>query len=119
MDNILMQSTESESTIKIVKTIYILNFVTIIFPICSLLGVILAYVFHDDARGYLKSHFRFLIRSFWISLLYYAIAGLLCLVLVGFVLLVLVTIWWIVRNAKGLKDVLQAREVANPATWWI
>lgn len=108
---------ENPSTLKIVKAIYILNFFAIIFPLCSLLGVVFAYIFRDDAKDYLKGHFQYLIRGFWISMLYFAIAGLLCLVIIGAVLVVLSVIWWIVRNAKGFKNVLENKDVVNPTTW--
>lgn len=119
METRLGTPAENESTIKIVKVIYILNFVSLILPICSLIAVVLAYIFRDDAYSYLKSHFQFLIRSFWIGVLYFTVAGILCLVVVGFVLLALATIWWIVRNARGLKNALQGQEMLNPATWWV
>lgn len=113
----MMTIIESESTIKMVKVIYILNFIGIIFPVALILALIFAYVFQDDAKDYLRSHFRYQIRGFWINLLYFVIAGLLCLVVVGFVLLVIATLWWIIRNAKGLKAAMNKREIANPATW--
>lgn len=108
---------ENISTIKMIKTIYILNFISIVLPFCSLLAVVFAYVFENDARGYLKSHFRYLIRSFWIGALYYAVAAILCFVLIGFVLIFFWYVWWIIRNAKGFKDYLNQRDITAVTHW--
>lgn len=112
-----MDSHSENSTSKILKAIYILNFVGILLPFCILIGVILAYVFREDGDEVLQSHFHYVIRGFWISLLYYIISGILCLLLIGYVLLFVVTLWWIIRNAKGLRLLLNGRAVADPCTW--
>ena len=109
---------ESVNTTKMVKIIYILNFVGVLLPFCALIGVVLAYPFQQDARGYLKSHFQYLIRTFWISILYYLVAGILCLLVIGYVLLFLVTVWWIIRNAVGLKKALHEQEITHVEAWW-
>lgn len=117
MDPINYTSLENPSTLKMVKVMYILNFLTIIFPICSIVAVVFAYIFRDEAKGYLHSHFQYIIRGFWISLLYSAIAAILCLIVIGAVLIVLVAIWWIIRNAIGFKRALHNEAIKNPTTW--
>ncbi len=110
-------SIENTNSSKMVKAMYILNFVGILLPFCALVAAVLAYVFREDSRGYLTSHFQYLIRTFWISLLYYLVSGLLCIVLVGYFLLFLSLVWWIIRNAKGLRLVLAERPILNTQTW--
>lgn len=117
METVISPVNENPSTVKIIKVVYILNLIALVFPLCSLIGVVFAYVFHQDGKDYLKSHFQYIIRGFWISLLYFAISGLLCLILVGFVLIALTIIWWIIRNAKGLKNVLEGKPIVNPTSW--
>ena len=78
--------------------------------IAGIVGVILAYVKRDDARGsWVESHCTWLIRTFWWSLLWslivVAVGAVLMLVLIGFVLLPLglaaVSIWVIYRVVRG------------------
>jgi uncharacterized membrane protein len=78
--------------------------------IAGIVGVIVAYVKRGDARGsWLESHFSWLIRTFWWSLLWDLIAVvlwvLLAIVLVGFLIgpaiLALTSIWVIYRVIRG------------------
>ena len=83
--------------------VYVLYLVTLISGITAIVGVIMAYMYKDDAPDWLRTHYELQIRTFWIGLLYTAIAIILCTILIGFVLLFAVAVWWIVRCVKGLK----------------
>jgi uncharacterized membrane protein len=82
-----------------------------------LIGLVLAYVARDSAPDWLKTHYTYLIRTFWIGVLYFLISGLLCVVLVGFVLLPVVFIWLVVRCAIGLTRLVRSEPVARPLSW--
>lgn len=78
--------------------------------LAGIIGVIVAYVKRGEAQGtWLASHFDWLIGTFWWSLLWSVIVGvvgtLLMLVLIGFVLLPVglaaVSIWVIYRVVRG------------------
>ena len=78
--------------------------------IAGIVGIIIAYVKRDDARGtWLASHFDWLIRTFWWSLLWslvvVVVGGILILVLVGLIIipvgLAIVSIWVIYRVVRG------------------
>jgi uncharacterized membrane protein len=76
-------------------------------------GVIIDYVKRDDARGtWLESHFRWQIRTFWWSLLWAVIGGILAFILVGFAILAIAAIWMIYRIVKGWLRLAERREVA-------
>jgi uncharacterized membrane protein len=83
-----------------------------VFGLPSIVAVILNYVKRGEARGtFLESHFRWQIRTFWFTLLWCAIGGLLFVTIVGVVLAVPlfigVGIWVIYRVVRGwlaLKD---------------
>jgi uncharacterized membrane protein len=109
---------EDVSTIKVVKTIYVLYLIGFIFPICSLIGLVMAYVYRDDAKDYLKGHFHYQIRGFWIYLLYSLISLVLCVILIGGLLFLVTAVWWIIRNIKGFRAASQGVSVVNPRTWW-
>jgi uncharacterized membrane protein len=64
-----------------------------IAPLWGIVAIILAYVKRGDAAGtWLASHYRWLIRTYWFSVLWY---------LIGFLLLVLMlaSLGWIVNLA--------------------
>ena len=85
----------------------------------SLVGVVLAYVYRDAAPDWLKAHFAYQIRTFWIGLLYLAVSVLLCFVLIGFVLLLACMAWFVVRCALGIDRILKREPPANPQSWLI
>jgi uncharacterized membrane protein len=72
----------------------------------SIAAVILNYAKRKDARGsWLESHYRWQIRTFWFALLWFGIALVLFVTLVGIPLalavLVAITAWVIYRIARG------------------
>jgi len=74
--------------------------------LAGIVGVIIAYVKRGDAQGtWVASHFTWLIRTFWWSLLWDAIAVLLFITLIGIPLalaiLVATSIWGIYRLVRG------------------
>jgi len=121
MTNNIPASNQDESedpiTRKVAYGIYIANLASIVLPMLPILGVIFAYIFENDGKAVLKSHYDYLIRSFWIGILYFGISGLLVLILIGFALLPICVIWWLIRMAKGLKSLMRNQPIANPKTW--
>jgi uncharacterized membrane protein len=83
-----------------------------VFGLPSIAAVILNYVKRAEARGtFLESHFRWQIRTFWFTLLWCAIGGILFATIVGAILavplFVVVGLWVIYRVVRGwlaLKD---------------
>ena len=76
----------------------------------GIIGLILAYVKRSDAAGtWLQSHYRWLIRTFWFSLLWGLVGGLvlvtLGLILIGipiaFCIWIAATIWVMYRLIRG------------------
>jgi uncharacterized membrane protein len=78
--------------------------------IVGIAGVIVAYVKRDDAQGtWVASHLRWLIRTFWYSLLWGFIGGLFLVVLgivligipIAFAIWAVASIWVIYRVIRG------------------
>lgn len=76
----------------------------------GIIGVVIAYIKRDDARGtWVASHLRWLIRTFWYSILWGCVGGLvfvtLGLILIGIPIALLIwavaSIWVIYRVIKG------------------
>ena len=100
-----------------VKLIYILYLVSIVVGITSIIGVIMAYINKDGVPDWLKSHYQFQIRTFWIGLLYGLIGMVLLTVVVGILVLLFVLIWYIVRCVKGMNALDEGQAIANPKSW--
>jgi uncharacterized membrane protein len=99
------------------KVVYILYLVSIAVGVTNIVGVIMAYVYQGQAPDWVRTHYRFQIRTFWIGLLYGFISFLLCFVLVGFLLLLLLVIWLVVRCVKGMQALDARQPYPNPASW--
>jgi len=99
--------------------IYLLYGLGYFTGISALVGVIIAHVKvdEDDTDPVLRSHYRFQIRTFWIGLLYLAIAIPLCLALIGLPILVWWYIWSLIRIVKGFLLVIERKPIAKPRSW--
>jgi len=78
--------------------------------VIGIAGVIVAYVKRDDAQGtWVASHLRWLIRTFWYSLLWAFVGGLFLLILgivligipIAFAIWAIASIWVIYRVIRG------------------
>lgn len=98
--------------------IYIL-FLAPLGGVTHLVGLVLAYVARDSAAPWLRSHYTYMIRTFWMGLLYFIIAVALCALLIGFALLPFVFLWFVVRCAVGLMRLFRNEPVPVPETWTI
>ena len=74
----------------------------------SIIAVVLNYVKRGDVRGtWLESHFRWQIRTFWYGLLWVSLCILFVIatfgvgILIAWLPLVLVSLWFIYRIARG------------------
>ncbi len=120
MENTVLTSDKNQedpATRRMAYSIYVLYLAAIILPILPIIGVIFGYIFENDAKTYLKSHYHYIIRSFWIGFLYFLVAGASLVVGIGLVLLPLCMIWWLIRSAKGLKSLMRNEPIAHPETW--
>lgn len=99
----MTQTTQSEQK-NTVHLIYLLFTIGFFVPgIVSLVGIIVAYIKREDMQDYpvLSGHIRWLIRTFWYSILW-VIVGLATLIIgVGFIILAATYIWHIYRIIKG------------------
>jgi len=71
-----------------------------------LVGIIIAYVKRDDAKGtWMDSHFSWQIRTFWWSLVWCLIGGVLAITIIGLViaypLWIVTWLWALYRVIKG------------------
>jgi len=82
--------------------IYALYAASFIVGITSIAAIIMNYVKRADVAGtFLESHFTWQIRTFWISLIAAVVGMLLMVVLVGWIVLLLDTVWVVYRLVIG------------------
>ncbi len=105
-----------ETAAKIVYLLYLATLLT--GGVTALVGVVMAYVYRDDAPDWLETHFRFQIRTFWLGLAYAVVGAVLTLVAVGFAVLVFLAVWLVVRCVKGLKFANRHEAYPDPVGWW-
>ncbi|WP_306026119.1 DUF4870 family protein [Oceaniradius stylonematis] len=101
------------------QLIYILYFASIITGLTALVGVVMAYLNRGKAGGYVETHYTWLIRTFWIGILFSLISFILAFVGIGFLLMIAVAVWVIIRLVKGIQALGRGEPISDPLTWWI
>ena len=103
-----------------VKLVYILYLASVIVGITMLVGLVLAYLNRGHTIGtWVESHYTYQIRTFRIGLLYSVISIVLMIVGVGFLLIVAVLVWGVVRCVRGLQWASAGQPVPNPQSWLV
>jgi uncharacterized membrane protein len=106
-----------ESPDLMVKVVYILYLVGLFSGVTWLVGVVIAYVKKDEAPDWLKSHYQFQIRTFWIGLLYFFISGLFSMIFIGYLGFLFCYVWLIIRSVKGLQLLESQNFHPEPKSW--
>jgi len=99
------------------QVIYILYLASLVVGVTMIVGVVLAYINRGKTGGFVESHYTFLIRTFWIGLLYGLISVVLFFVFIGVLLMFVVLVWFIARCVLGLQALLRGEAIKNPESW--
>ena len=102
-----------------IQVIYVLYLASMVVGITSIIGVVIAYMNRGKAGGWIESHYTWAIRTFWMGILYSLIAAVLMIVGIGFLLVIAVAIWAIIRIVKGLQKAARDEAIDDPETWLI
>jgi len=102
----------------VAKIIYVLYLASLLVGVTALVGVVMAYVYQGEAPDWLKTHYRFQIRTFWLGLLFGFVGVVLSVILVGYLVLVFLAVWLVVRCVKGLKFASRREAYPDPLGWW-
>jgi uncharacterized membrane protein len=96
------RNAELQSLKNIAIAVYALQAASFFLGITYFVAIILDYLKRDEAQGtWLASHFRWQIRTFWFSLLWFFLGGITLVVVIGYFILVANGLWLIYRIAKG------------------
>lgn len=118
-NSVSIETNSDETFAGNIRLIYILYLVGIVMPLAGLVGVVFAYVKQGEAPVWAKTHYRFLIRTFWIYMLFLVVGTITSLILIGWFVLLAGLVWFIVRVVKGLSNLKTGEEHPDPAGWLI
>lgn len=100
--------------IKTVQLCYILNFIGLVFPLTFIISCVFAYIHRGNSESYLKTHYHYIIRTFFISLICFIISFILTFIFIGILLNFILVIWFIIRNVKGVIAITNKQPIINP-----
>jgi uncharacterized membrane protein len=100
-----------------VMVVYALLLASVVLWLTAVVGVIVAYVYKDDAPLWLQSHYRLQIRTFWISIVYLLLGVLSLGAVVGIAILLFWLVWFLVRCIKGIRYLNRGQAYPNPEAW--
>ncbi len=104
----------------IISLCYLASFVT---GISGLVGLILAYIWQGETgtgeSAWERSHVTYLIRTFWIGLLYCVISLVLTVIVIGVFGFIATAIWTAVRSVLSLVRAQKREPMPDPGTWWV
>ena len=130
LDNGAVTATEDKTLPMVAYVLYLLTFATF-FTV--FIGLLIAYSNRATAGPRMESHYTFMIRTFWLSIWWFIIGGLLVLfggvfslILVGIPFLMLgificsvVGIWFGVRCIIGMLHLSRGDAYPRPMNWLI
>ena len=94
-------NTDLSKETKNAQIVYILYALSFIFGITYIAGVIVAYIKRPEVKGtWLESHYTWQIKTFWYSIIGFAIGFVLLIVFIGMFVMLAVSIWVIYRIIK-------------------
>lgn len=97
---------------KYTYAIYILQALSFLTLITAIIAVIINYIKDEDVRGsWLESHFNWQKATFWYGLLWTLLGLVSTPILIGYPVLVGVTIWLIYRIARGWIYLVDGKEL--------
>ena len=102
-----------------VQVVYVLYLVGFVIGITSIVGLVLAYINRGKSGGWVDTHYTWQIRTFWIALLGGIVSIVLMIVGIGFLLMIAVAVWIVVRCVIGLQAASKSEPIRNPESWMI
>ncbi|HEU4986758.1 MAG TPA: DUF4870 domain-containing protein [Rhizobiaceae bacterium] len=102
-----------------IQLVYVLYLIGLAIGVSALVGVVIAYINRGKAGGWVDTHYDWAIRTFWLAVLYSLVSTLLMIVGIGFVLILVVAVWVVVRCIIGLQAAARSEAIKNPKSWLI
>lgn len=100
--------------------IYVLHLAGLITGgLTSIAGVILAYMSKAEAPDWLRTHYIFQIRTFWIAFVAFLVGVSTAVIGVGVLLILGSIVWFVVRCAVGMNWLFKGQAYPNCRTWMV
>lgn len=114
-----LPSTAEEERIRSMALVsYVLMGVGLFAGITSLIGVIICHIKRDEAAATIyESHYTWLIRTFWWSLLGFLIAAVTSFIGIGYAIWLAVWVWVLYRIVKGFMAFNERRPLPDAQAW--
>ena len=101
----------------IVGLLYLASCIT---GITAIIGVVLAYVWKGEPlQPWEETHYTYLIRTFWIGVAGTVLGVLTLLIGVGFLILLAIGVWALVRTVMSLVSAQKREPMKDPETLFI
>lgn len=95
---------------QLAMAVYVLQLASILVGVTLIAGVIINYLKRRDVEGtWLESHFRWQIRTFWFTLLWFGVGLALIVVVIGIFVLMALVMWLLYRAIKGWLELEERR----------
>lgn len=94
---------------------YLCYAVGIVLQVLVIAGLIIAYIQrNDDTSDWRNSHYTWLIRTFWISIVVAVAAALTSFLGLGFIFAIALLVWYIIRLVKGWQFYAKQQPIPDP-----
>lgn len=104
-----------DDLVKLTHIVYLLQALAYITALTYVIAVIVNYVKLEDVQGtWLESHFRWQIRTFWISLIGIIIGVISFYFVIGWFILAATFFWVVYRIVKGWLYLYEKRPMTPP-----
>lgn len=111
---------------RLARMCYVLCLLGWVLGVTTWFALMIAYFAQGRSPTWVQGHYRFIIRTFWLPFVGFAIAALPWLLIASvsqffayatlFLGIVFAVLWMIVREVKGLKKVNKGMPISNPNT---
>jgi uncharacterized membrane protein len=93
---------QSRDSRNLVFVAYVLHFLGAVTLLTSIAGLVINYLKRNDVPPPYASHHRWMIRTFWWSVIWGLIGSALVYIGIGYLILLAVLIWWFYRLVRGV-----------------
>lgn len=108
------QANESERNTLLVC--YVLHAAAILVGLTAIVGVIINHIkVNETTNQFVRSHHRWMLRTFWFGLLWTCVSIVLSFVAIGFIGFIIVGVWWIYRIVRGILNFSDRKAMPLPA----
>jgi len=95
---------------QLTMAVYVLQLASILVGVTLIAGVIINTLKRKDVEGtWLESHFRWQIRTFWFTVLWFGVGLALLVVVIGIFVLMALAMWLLYRAIKGWLELEERR----------